>query len=138
MQVTTKKEATRIAYFGAVKMASQDYQYRELRSWSLENGELRNGGFLVSAPGGEKYRVFDSPFSVEKRELTCSCPFFTENKAHGVCKHTTKVTWLLKDREGEIEAQAFEDRIADEAAERMAGAECPTRGSVPDKWRAIA
>ena len=131
MVCETKKEAARVAYFGAIKMDAQDYQLKEFWPFVEENGTLRRGGYTVRR-GLTSYTVEDTD-GAEKRTLTCTCPFFKANVEHKVCKHTQKIEWLLRDREEEL----AEDRIADEAAERMAGAECPT-GCVSDKWRAIA
>jgi hypothetical protein len=133
MQVETKKEAARIAYFGAIKMDAQNYQIKEFWPFAEENGTLRRGGYIVRR-GLTSYTVQDTD-AAPVRTLTCTCPFFVENRVHGVCKHTTRVEWLLRDRETQIEQDAFEDRIAAEAELRM-GAECPTHGCVSDKWRA--
>lgn len=135
MVCETKKEAARVAYFGAIKMESQGYQYKEFWPFALENGQLRGGGYIVRR-GLTAYDVTDTD-TAPVRTLTCTCPFFRDNAAHGVCKHTAKIEWLLKEREESALRDAEEDAIALEAEARM-GAECPTYGTVADKWRATA
>jgi hypothetical protein len=121
MKCTTKKEASRIAFFGARKMDAQGYTYQRLDIWN----------WWVSNPSGGGYNVaiFDSG------EAHCGCPFFDENSEFGTCKHIARVQGLKKDEEAREEQQAFEDRIALEAETRMS-AEGPT-GCVNDKWRAV-
>ena len=127
MVCDTKKEARRVAYFGAVKMASAAYRYEETMAFDLDGQTLRRGAYWVVSPAGQGYLVSDNPFS-ESRELTCNCPFAKEN--WGICKHSLKIGWLLSEREEQAEQDAQEDRIANEAEARM-GAECPTHGCVP-------
>lgn len=135
MVCETKKEAARVAYSGAIKMDAQNYQIREFWPFVEESGVLRRGGYTVRR-GLTSYTVQDTD-GAPVRTLACTCPFFQANTEHGVCKHTTRVEWLLRDREQQIEEDAWEDRIAAEAELRM-GAECPQTGCVSDKWRATA
>jgi hypothetical protein len=134
MVCETKKEAARVAYFGAIKMDAQNYQLKEFWPFVEEAGTLRRGGYTVRR-GLTSYTVQDTD-GAEKRTLTCTCPFYRDNAAHGVCKHITRIEWLLRDREEQIEEDVLEDRIAAEAELRM-GAECPIAGCVSDKWRGI-
>lgn len=130
METTTYdlKTAKRIAYFGALKMDAQGYQYSKTSPWNLAGATLRNGGFRVVSPERRVYSVQDDPFTPisEPRRLLCTCKFFEKQ---GVCKHTTRVEWLLKDEETALEMADFEDRIALEAESRMS-AECPKFGCV--------
>lgn len=119
MKCSTKKEAARIAFFGARKMDEQGYRYEVLRAWETENGKLRNGAYTVTSGEGKTYQVYDSPFEVETRALECPCAFFRENKEFGVCKHTTRLEWLLADAEEQARKDAEEDAWADEALARM-------------------
>lgn len=97
MVCETKKEAARVAYFGAIKMDAQNYVIREFWPFVEQGGQLRRGGYTVRR-GLTSYTVQDTD-GAEKRTLKCSCPFYRDNAAHGVCKHTQRVEWLLKDRE---------------------------------------
>jgi hypothetical protein len=130
MVCETKKEASRVAYFGAIKMDAQNYVIREFWPFVEEKGTLRRGGYTVRR-GLTSYTVEDTD-GAEKRTLKCSCPFFKANAMHGVCKHSTRVEWLLRDREQQIEEDALEDRIALEAEARMS-AECHRYGCVPSE-----
>lgn len=123
MKCTTKKEAARIAYFGAIKMDGQGYRYAVLQAWETENGKLRNGAYNVISPEGKTYQVYDSPFAVTSRELECPCAFFKENKQYGVCKHTMRLEWLLAEAEEQARRDAEEDAWADEAMARIEAAE---------------
>lgn len=127
MKCSTKREAARIAYFGAIKMDGQGYRYEVIRAWETENGQgeatklpqLRNGGYAVTNAEGRTYHVYDSPFAEQTRELECQCGFWRENREFGVCKHTTRIEWLLKDAEEQSQRDAEEDAWADEALARM-------------------
>ena len=116
MICNTKKEAARIAFFGARKMDTEGYRYERLDIWNWWVSSPKGGGYNVA--------IHDS------KEAHCGCPFFTENAEFGVCKHTERVRRFLSDESAREEEQAFEDRTADEAEARM-GAECPTHGCVP-------
>jgi hypothetical protein len=130
MVCETKKEASRVAYFGAIKMDAQNYQLKEFWPFVEEKGTLRRGGYTVRR-GLTSYTVEDTD-GASVRTLKCSCPFYRDNAAHGVCKHTTRIEWLLRDREQQLEEDALEYRIAFEAEARMS-AECHRYGCVPSE-----
>ena len=122
----TKKMATRVAIAGALKMNGEGYTFEPYAPVELGGNVRRadNYGYAVIV-------------STKDSRGDCTCAFFKANWDFGVCKHTVWAGWQVaatKEREAE---QAFEDRLADEAEARM-GAECPTQGTMPDKWRAIA
>ena len=100
-----------------------EYRYERLDAWN----------WWVSNPNGGGYNVA----IYQSGEAHCGCGFFTENAEFGVCKHTQKLRWMLKAEATREEEQAWEDAIALEAEVRMS-AECPTYGTVADKWRATA
>ncbi|WP_395089309.1 hypothetical protein [Armatimonas sp.] len=119
--------ATRVATAGALKMNQEGYTFEPYVPVAL-GGNVRRAdkyGYAVIVP-------------TKDSRGDCTCAFFKANWDFGVCKHSVWAGWQVAALTGESARNAEEDRIADEAAERMAGAECPTRGTAPDKWRAIA
>ena len=108
------KTAKRIAYFGAIKMDDQGYEIKEFWGYDMIGGQLRGGGHTVRK-GLTVYEVRDS-LKTAKRTLTCNCPFCVAN---GVCKHCTRVSWLIADAEELALRDAQEDAWADEAMARI-------------------
>jgi hypothetical protein len=74
MICTTKIQAERVAKAGAAKMDALGYDYKR----SAHVGYI----LYVTNPEGARYRV-----SLNPQGANCSCKFFDENRAHGVCKH---------------------------------------------------
>lgn len=114
---TTKydlKTAKRIAYFGAIKMDDQGYEIKEFWPYALTDKEMRGGGHTVRK-GLTSYEVKDDT-AAAKRTLTCTCPFY---EAQGVCKHSTRVSWIVADAEETALRDAQEDAWADEAMARI-------------------
>lgn len=89
MKVTTKIEAERIAQAGSRKMAG--YVLKPERGTEFLPLELRSR-FYVVKPDGDRY-------TVNINSGTCNCPFFIENREHGVCKHTL---WAKAEAAGEV------------------------------------
>ncbi|MES2463618.1 MAG: hypothetical protein V4671_23840 [Armatimonadota bacterium] len=93
MICTTQVQAERVAESGAKKMNESG-----VYSCSPYSGET----YKVSKPGQA------DPYFVSVTAKSCTCGFFWDNSAHGVCKH---LLWL----EGEID---WVNRLEAEAEER--------------------
>ena len=120
----SKKMAVRVAIAGALKMNAEGYTFEP----SAVGGNVRRAD-------GKGYAVV-----VPTQELRgdCTCLFFNENWDFGTCKHSVWAGWQVATAAEREAQQAWEDRMADEATERMEAAECPSLGCLPDKWRGIS
>ena len=110
MIVETKREASRIAFFGARKMDGEGYKISQV---DFVNAGAPCDTFTV--------RSFKSSNLVEvypDGSKTCTCPFFKDNAKHGVCKHTMRVQWHKDDAERDAAELAAIDAEAEEWAHR--------------------
>ena len=123
MKCTDKKMANRVAVAGALKMGAEGYHFRP---WGA-------GGTVAKTDHSRNFVELPAPGIVAH----CTCAFFKENREFGTCKHIVWAGWQAKALVEREEMQDFEDRIALEAETRMS-AECPTHGTITDKWRATA
>lgn len=81
MKATSKIQATRIAEAGARKMTADKYAIKPSAIKSLAATMFT----VVNLKSGKRYTV-----SIEEGKTFCSCPFFQDNREHGVCKHTVR------------------------------------------------
>lgn len=98
MEAITKTQAKRIAYFGARKMTDQGYSFETCGA----GGIIRRAdgyGYSVCLPAGGETGVSGN----------CTCKFFEENQAHGVCKHIYWAQWQADAAKAQAERDAEED-----------------------------
>lgn len=84
MQCTSKTQAQRMAYFGARKMSEAGYLLRTTQ-WEGFYDVVKDEETLYSVRIGDPVMP-DS----------CTCPFFTENKEFGICKHLYWTRWQVE------------------------------------------
>ena len=99
MKYKDKKEASRIAYFGARKMDAAGYKFETIDQF--------NRWCATPAGGGYNVAIFESG------EADCGCKFFEENAEFGVCKHTMRLRWLLQDERETFAREEAEDALAE-------------------------
>lgn len=119
----SKKMASRVAIAGALKMNKEGYTFRP---WG-------GGGTVAKADHSRNFVTLSS----EGVAAHCTCQFYAANWEYRICKHLQWAQWQVAAAAEREAQQAWEDKQADEASERMANAEHPTSGCVQDKWRAL-
>ena len=105
----SKKMANRVAIAGALKMNREGYTFVPFGA----GGTVRN-------TTGSKYFVC---IPTESLRADCTCKFFAANWEYATCKHTVWAKWQADAAKEQSLRDAEEDRIADDAAERMFGRE---------------
>jgi hypothetical protein len=110
MIVATKREASRIAFFGARKMDGEGYKISQVDFAGQDGAEIDT--YVVRGPKSVNY------VELPAEGITCTCPFFKDNEKHGVCKHTMRVSWMIADAKRDAAELAAIDAEAEEWAHR--------------------
>jgi hypothetical protein len=130
MKCTTKIQIERIAAAGAKKMLGEGYTFERCANPNV---------FKVVRPAAKGGGYYFVQFEGEGIKVHCFCAFFTENAAHGTCKHIVFVREELEAEAATVaQAEAYEDyrdfladREDQEVARRMVGTawpSCPLHG----------